>query len=131
MYLVGKREKKYILQQISTCMCTCMYIWNKIGTCTIRAPVFGRHQFFGTSEHYRKAHGSLSSGWINYNYTECCWFPTSSNILILPSQFWSGLNVADCTLQSAEYWCFYGTCIYNPTIQIWLGLRYILNYMFG
>ena len=25
---------------------------------TVRAPVFGRHQFFGTSEHYRKAHGS-------------------------------------------------------------------------
>ena len=26
---------------------------------TIRAPVFGRHQFFGTSEHYGKAHGSF------------------------------------------------------------------------
>ena len=25
---------------------------------------------------------------MNYNYTACCWFPTSSNILILPSQFW-------------------------------------------
>ena len=22
----------------------------------------------------------------------------------------SGLKVADCTVQSAEYWCFYGTC---------------------
>ena len=57
-------------------------------TCTVRAPVFGRHQFFGTSEHYGKAHGSLLSGWMNYNYTACCWFPTSSNISILPSQFW-------------------------------------------
>ena len=28
---------------------------------TVRAPVFGRHQFFGTSEHYGKAHGSLLS----------------------------------------------------------------------
>ena len=55
---------------------------------TVRAPVFGRHQFFGTSEHYGKAHGSLLSGWMNYNYIACCWFPTSSNILILPSQFW-------------------------------------------
>ena len=55
---------------------------------TIRAPVYGRHQFFGTSEHYGKAHGSLLSGRMNYNYTACCWFPTSSNILILPSQFW-------------------------------------------
>ena len=55
---------------------------------TVRAPVFGRHQFFGTSEHYGKAHGSLLSGWMNYNYTACCWFTTSSNILILPSQFW-------------------------------------------
>ena len=56
--------------------------------CTVRAPVFGRHHFFVTWEHYRKAHGSLLSGWMNYNYTACCWFPTSSNILILPSQFW-------------------------------------------
>ena len=56
-------------------------------TITVRAPVFGRHQFFGTSEHYGKAHGSLLSGWMNYNYTACCWFPTSSNILMLPSQF--------------------------------------------
>ena len=29
---------------------------------TVRAPVFGRHQIFGTSEHYGKAHGSLLSG---------------------------------------------------------------------
>ena len=29
---------------------------------TVRAPVFGRHQFFGTSEHYGKAHESLLSG---------------------------------------------------------------------
>ena len=55
---------------------------------TVRAPVFGRHQFFGTSEHYGKVHGSFLSWWMNYNYTACCWFPTSSNILILPSQFW-------------------------------------------
>ena len=29
---------------------------------TVRALVFGMHQFFGTSEHYGKAHGSLLSG---------------------------------------------------------------------
>ena len=57
-------------------------------SCTVRAPVLGRHQFFGTSEHYGKAHGSLLSGWMNYDYTACCWFPTSNNILTLPSQFW-------------------------------------------
>ena len=28
---------------------------------TVRAPVFGRHQFFSTSEHYGKANGSLLS----------------------------------------------------------------------
>ena len=56
---------------------------------TVRASViFGRHQFFGTSEHYRKAHGSLLSGWMNYNYSACCQFPTSSNISKHPSQFW-------------------------------------------
>ena len=61
---------------------------NTVNTGTVGAPVFDRHQFFGTSEHYEKAHGRLLSGWMNYNYTACCWFPTSSNILILPSQFW-------------------------------------------
>ena len=30
-----------------------------------------------------------------------------ADILILPSHI--GLKVADCTVQSAEYWCFYGT----------------------
>ena len=29
---------------------------------TQRAPAFGRHHFFGTSEHYEKAHGSLLYG---------------------------------------------------------------------
>ena len=41
--------------QDKQCTCTC--------TCTVkRAPVFGRHQFFGTSEHYGKASGNLLSG---------------------------------------------------------------------
>ena len=66
----------------------CAYLLIKDNRITVRAPVFGRHYFFGTSEHYGKAHGSLLSGWMNYNYTACRWFPTSSNILILPSQFW-------------------------------------------
>ena len=47
---------------------------------------------------------------MNYNYTAWCWFPTPSNILIHPSQFWqTGLKVTDFTVQSAEYWCSYGT----------------------
>ena len=54
----------------------------RTGTSIRQAPVF-RHL-----RAYEKAHGSLLSRWINYNYTACCWFPTSSNILKLPSQFW-------------------------------------------
>ena len=70
--------------------------------CTVRAPVFRRHQFFGTSEHYGKAHGSLLSGWMNYNYTACCWFPTSSNNLILPlSQFWQ-IRFGSCWLHCSK-----------------------------
>ena len=69
--------------------------------CTVRAPVFGRHHFFGTSEHYGKAHGSLLSGWMNYHYTACCWFPTSSNILILPSQFWQ-IRFESCWFHCAK-----------------------------
>ena len=69
---------------------------------TVRAPVFGRHQFFGTSEHYGKANGSLLSGWINNNYVACCWFPTSSNIWILPSQFWQ--------IRFDSYWLHCSKC---------------------
>ena len=76
-------------------ICACASI------CTVRAPVLGRHQFFGTSEHYGKAHGSLLSGWMIYNYTACCWFPTSSNILILPSQFWQ-IRFESCWLHCSK-----------------------------
>ena len=76
--------------------------WQLHSSCTVRAPVFGRHQFFGTSEHYGKAHGSLLSGWINYNYTACSWFPTPSNILILPSQFWR--------IRFESYWLHCSKC---------------------
>ena len=75
----------------------CVYNYRK-STC----PVFGRHQFFGTSEHYGKALGSLLSGWMNYNYTACCWFPTSNNILILPSQFWQ--------IRFESYWLHCSKC---------------------
>ena len=81
-------------------------------SCTVRAPVFGRHQFFGTSEHYGKAHESLLSGWTNYNYTAWCWFPTSSNILILPSQFWQ--------IRFESYWLVCSKC------RILVLLRYLL-----
>ena len=82
---------------------------------TVRAPVFGRHQFFGTSEHYGKAHGSLLSGWMNYYYTACCWFPTSSNILIRPSQFWQ--------IRFESYWSHYSKC----WILVLLRYHYILS----
>ena len=82
--------------------------------CTVRTPVFGRHQFFGTSEHYGKAHGSLLSGWMNYNYTACCWFPTSNNILILPSQFWQ--------ISFESYWLHCSKC------RILVLLRYTCKY---
>ena len=46
---------------------------------------------------------------MNYNYTACCWPPTSSNILILSSQFWQNqLWKLLIALRSAEYWCSYG-----------------------
>ena len=81
---------------------------------TVRAPVFTRHQFFGTSEHYGKAHGSLLSGWMNYNYTACCWFPTSSNILILPSQF--------CQIRFESCWLHCSKC------RILVLLRYEIEW---
>ena len=61
--------------------------------CTVRAPVFGRHQFFGTSEHYGKAHGSLLSGWMNYNYTGMLLVSyiqqyINTSITVLTNQVW-------------------------------------------
>ena len=79
-----------------------------------RDPVFGGTQYskgtrirrdpvFGTSKHYRKTHGSLLSGWMNCNYTACCWLPTSSNVLILPSQFWQ-IRFESYWLHCSECW---------------------------
>ena len=79
---------------------------------TVRAPIFGRHQFFSTSEHYGKAHGSLLSGWMKYNYTACWWFPTSPNILILPSLFWQ--------IRFESYWLHCSKC----RILVLLGYNY-------
>ena len=49
----------------------------------------------------RKSPWSLLSGWMNYNNTACCWFPKSSNILILPSQFWQ-IKFESCWLHSSK-----------------------------
>ena len=38
---------------------------------------------------------------MNYNYTACCWFPTSTNILILPSQFWQ-IRFESCWLHCSK-----------------------------
>ena len=53
-----KFHYKSFREEIERCMAEDVYY----KMCTVRAPVFGRHQFFGTSEHYGKAHGSLLSG---------------------------------------------------------------------
>ena len=82
---------------------------------TVRVPVFGKHQFFGTSEHYGNTHGSLSPEWMNYNYTESGWFPTSSNNLILPSQFWQ--------IRFESYWLHCSKC------RILVLLRYLCNHL--
>ena len=79
------------------------------GTSIRQAPVFG------TSEHYGKTHGSLWTGRINYNYTACCWFPTSSNILIFPSQFWQ--------IGFESYWLHCSKC------RILVLLRYLCVHM--
>ena len=83
------------------------------GTSIQQAPVFQHLRAL------RKSPWSLLSGWMNHNYTVCCWFPTSSNILIYfhHSSGKSGLKVADCTVQSAEYWCFYGSNSFFCTVQ--------------
>ena len=48
---------------------------------------------------------------MNYNYTACYWFPTSSNILILPSQFWQ--------IRFESYWLNCSKC------RILVLLRYL------
>ena len=63
--------------------CSSGTLWYRKGTSIRQAPVF-RH--LGT---FRKSPWKFII-WMTdlYNYTACCWFPTSNNILILPSQFW-------------------------------------------
>ena len=91
-----------ILKQFYIWLAKCVQTFFQCVLLYRRAPVFGRHRFFGTSEHYGKAHGSLLSGWMNYNYTACCWFPTSNNILILLSQFWQ--------IRFESYWLHCSKC---------------------
>ena len=73
---------------------------------------------FGTSKHYRKAHG-VSSGWIIYNDTLCWWPITSSNIFIFDHNYSvkGGLKVIGCIVQSAKYQCPYGSCKYTTKIN--------------
>ena len=114
----------YVHGWVHVCVCVCVKKPKQVSlingnqmiaivfVCTVRTPVFGRHQFFGTSEHYGKAHGSLLSGWMNYNnYTACCWFPTSNNILILPSQFWQ--------ISFESYWLHYSKCWILVLLRYW------------
>ena len=72
----------------------CLVIWYRKpkGTSIRQAPVF---------RHLRALRKSPLSGWMNYNYTACCWFPISSNILILPSQFWQ-IRFESCWLSSSK-----------------------------
>ena len=52
--------------------------------------------------------------WMNeFYYTACCWFPTSSNILILQSQFWQ--------IRFVSYWLHCSKC------RILVLLRYKLS----
>ena len=77
---------------------------------TVRAPVFGQAPVFRHLRALRKNHGS-------YYLDE--WIIITLNVagFLHPAIFWyfhhssdkSGLKVADCTVQSAKYWCFYGT----------------------
>ena len=78
-----------------------MYMYRK-GTSFRQAPVF-RHlrALLKFKCEILKAHGSFLSEWMIYNYTACCWFPTSSNILILPSQFWQ-IRFESCWLHCSK-----------------------------
>ena len=86
-----------------------------IFTTMIRAPVFGRHQFFGTSEHYCKAHGSFYylDEWIIITLRVAGFIDPAIFQYFHHSSDKSSLKVADCTVQSAEYWCFYGTIFFS------------------
>ena len=50
---------------------------------------------------------------MNYNYTACCWFPTSSNILILPSQFWQ--------IRFESYWLHCSKCRILVLLRYWFS----------
>ena len=66
--------------------------------------------------------GILLSSWMNYNYTACCWFPTSNIMYFHHSSDKSALKVTDCTVQSAEYCAF--------TVHCMLLVSYIQQYFY-
>ena len=65
----------------------------------VRALVFGRHHFLGTSEHYGKAHGSLLSGWMNCS---CMLLVSYIQQYFNHSSDKSGLTVTDCNVQKCR-----------------------------
>ena len=70
---------------------------------TVRAPVFGRYQFSAPrSIREKPMEVYYLDEWIIKFYTACCWFPTSSNILIFPSQFWQ--------IRFESYWLHCSKC---------------------
>ena len=78
---------------------------------TVMAPVFGRHQFFGTSEHYTEKPKEvfyLDELIIIILHVAGFLHPVifNTSITVLTNHVWKFI---DCTVQSAEYWCFYGT----------------------
>ena len=72
--------------------------WYHKGTSIWQAPVFRQPRSIT-----EKPMEVLLSGWMNYNYTACCWFPTSSNILILPSQLWQ-IRFESCWLHCSNWY---------------------------
>ena len=66
---------------------------------------------FGTSKHYGKPMEVYSSGQMIWNYNVCCWPTSLGKILIVDYDSVRGLKVTYCIVQSAKYWCPYGTSV--------------------
>ena len=61
-----------------------------------------------TPKYYGKDHGSLLSGWMIHNYTGLMLlaYYIQQYSIVDHNSVEGGLNVIDCIVLSAEYWCF-------------------------
>ena len=95
--------------------------FNSVYTCTVRAPVFGRHQYLLAPQSIsEKLMEVYLSGWMNYNYTACCYVSYiqqyfNTSITVLTNQL---LKVTDVLFKVPNAGAFTYFAMYQYTCTV-------------